>query len=247
MYYCNEFLSLNVLSLYEGELIGVVDKLYFDKKMKKLIQIELIGENDVRLILPTKNIYHIGKNAITVRNNQAVNLKVEESEYYLSPIGSKAYTIKGEYLGVIKELSLSDKFLTEKFSLDNNQTLSIKSLASFGKNTIIFYDENDKINVNKFIPNKTPKFFKTEKPQTAQVLPIPNEEVEDEKKNAVPVEEQKKSTIQNADFLLGRICTKDIFNFNNELLIKEHAVINKKNLKEINKYGKLRELMLFCK
>lgn len=247
MYYCNEFLSLNVLSLYEGELIGVVDKLYFDKKMKKLIQIELIGENDVRLILPTKNIYHIGKNAITVRNNQAVNLKVEESEYYLSPIGSKAYTIKGEYLGVIKELSLSDKFLTEKFSLDNNQTLSIKSLASFGKNTIIFYDENDKINVNKFIPNKTPKFFKTGKPQPAQVLPIPNEEVEDEKKNAVPVEEQKKSTIQNADFLLGRICTKDIFNFNNELLIKEHAVINKKNLKEINKYGKLRELMLFCK
>ena len=67
MYYCNEFLSLNVLSLYEGELIGVVDKLYFDKKMKKLIQLELIGENDTRLILPTKNIYHIGKNVLNVQ------------------------------------------------------------------------------------------------------------------------------------------------------------------------------------
>ena len=90
MYYCNEFLSLNVLSLYEGELIGVVDKLYFDKKMRKLIQLELIGDNDTRLILPTKNIYHIGKNAITVKNNQAVSLKVEESEYCLCPINSKA-------------------------------------------------------------------------------------------------------------------------------------------------------------
>ena len=67
------------------------------------------------------------------------------------------------------------------------------------------------------------------------------------KKNAVLLEDIKKPTIQNADFLIGRICTKDIFNFNNELLIKEHAVINKKNLKEINKYGKLRELMLYCK
>lgn len=246
MYYCNEFLSLNVLSLYEGELIGVVDKLYFDKKMKKLIQLELIGENDTRLILPTKNIYHIGKNAITVRNNQAVSLKVEDSEYYLCPIGSKAYTIKGEYLGIIHELSLNDKFLTEKFSLDNNQTLNVKALASFGKNTVIFYDETDKINVSKFVPNKSPKIFKSEKIQIANIMPV-EEKKEEKPINAVPVEENKKPSVQNSDFLLGRICTKDIFNFNNELLIKAHAVVNKKNLKEINKYGKLRELMLFCK
>ena len=246
MYYCNEFLSLNVLSLYEGELIGVVDKLYFDKKMRKLIQLELIGDNDTRLILPTKNIYHIGKNAITVKNNQAVSLKVEESEYCLCPINSKAYTIKGEYLGIVREICINEKFLTEKFSLDNNQTISIKSLASCGKNTIIFYDENDKVNVNKFIPNNMPKLFKTEIGQPAKILPIKDEE-EKEKKNVVALEDIKKPTIQNADFLIGRICTKDIFNFNNELLIKEHAVINKKNLKEINKYGKLRELMLYCK
>lgn len=246
MYYCNEFLSLNVLSLYEGELIGIVDKLYFDKKMKKLIQLELIGENDTRLILPTKNIYHIGKNAITVRNNQAVSLKVEDSEYYLCPIGSKAYTIKGEYLGIIRELSLNDKFLTEKFSLDNNQTLNVKALASFGKNTVIFYDETDKINVSKFVPNKSPKIFKSEKIQIANIMPV-EEKKEEKPINAVPVEENKKPSVQNSDFLLGRICTKDIFNFNNELLIKAHAVVNKKNLKEINKYGKLRELMLFCK
>ena len=64
MYYCNEFLSLNVLSLYEGELIGIVDKLYFDKKMKKLIQLELIGENDTRLILPTKKFVKLAMEAL---------------------------------------------------------------------------------------------------------------------------------------------------------------------------------------
>lgn len=243
MYYCDELLSKSVLSLYEGELLGVVDKLYFDKKMKKLIQLELITENDTRLLLPTKNIYHIGKNAITVKNNQSVSLKVEDSELYLAPIGSKAYTITGEYLGVVSEISLSEKFLTEKFSLDNNQTIEQSALASFGKNTIIFYSKNDRVRVSKFTPSKTPKFFKSESVQTATILPEP---VKDET-NAVPVEHESKSAIQNADFLIGRVCTKDIFNFNNELLIKAHAVVNKKNLKEINKFGKLRELMLYCK
>ncbi|HJD05693.1 MAG TPA: hypothetical protein IAB72_02290 [Candidatus Onthoplasma faecipullorum] len=250
----SELLNISVLSLYEGELLGVVDKLYFDKKLKKLMEIELIGENDTRLRLPTKNIYHIGKNAITVKNNQAVSLKVEESALNPAPLNFKAYSIKGEFLGVVKEISLSEKFLTEKFVLDNGTTLEIKNLASSGKNTIIFYDQLGSVNVHKFVPNKTPKIFKTPKPTIANVMPIDYqtkqeeiiEKVEtNEKTNAVIIDEKKET--QNADFLLGRVCTKDIFNFNNEILIKAHGIINKKNLKEINKYGKLRELMLFSK
>lgn len=255
MYYSSELLKKTVLSLYEGELLGVVDKLYFDKKMKKLMEIELIGENDARLILSTKNIYHVGKNAITVKNNQAVSLKVEDSKYYACPLGSKAYTIKGEYLGLIKEMNINDKFLTEKFSLDNNSTVEVNLLASSGKNTIVFYDPQDKINVAKFTPTKTPKFFKFKSVQKAKILPEekPDEEsvktepvVNAQNVNAVPAEENR-TNLQNSDFLLGRICTKDIFNFNNEVLVKSHSVITKKVLKEVNRYGKLRELMLFSK
>lgn len=259
MYYLSELKNLSVLSLFEGELLGVVDKLYFDKKLRKLIELELIGENDTRLLLPTKNIYHIGKNAITVKNNQAVSLKVEESELNPAPLDFKAYSIKGEYLGVIKEMNLTDKFLTEKFALDNNSTLEIKGLASSGKNTIIFYDQTSKVNVAKFVPVKTPKIFKSKRGVTAKVLPIETDfnfknenqttQVDSvnlsEPKNAVVIEKPKEN--QNAEFLLGRVCSKDIFNFNNELLIKAHSVVNKKNLKEINKYGKLRELMLYTK
>ncbi len=245
MYYSNELKSLSVLSLYEGELLGVVDKLYFDKKLKRLICLELIGENDTRLILQTKNIYHVGKNAITVKNNQAVSLKVEDIDLSLCPVGSKAYSIKGEYLGIIKEMNLTDKFITEKFSLDNNSTLDVNNLASSGKNTAIFYDKTDKIDISKFTPTKSPKVFKNTVVQTAQIQPIDNETTQN--KNVVPVENANKPNFQNADFLLGRICSKDIFNFNNELLIKAHAIVNKKSLKEIKKYGKLRELMLYCK
>ena len=241
MYYCNEFLGLNVLSLYEGELLGVVDKLFFDKKLKKLIELELVGEDGAKLILPSKNIYHIGKNAITVKNNQAVSLKVEENNFSPCPINSKAYTIKGEFLGIIKEINLNDKFLCEKFILDNNNTLQVELLASSGKSTTIFYENNDKVNVKKFTPNKTPKVFKTVEVQKAEILPV----IESEPPKT-QIEEVSKVN-QTADFLIGRICTKDIFNFNNEILIKAHAVITRKILKEVNKFGKLRELMLYSK
>ena len=243
MNYCNQLLSLSVLSLYEGELIGKVDKLYFDKKLKKLTKIEIIGDNDSRFLLDTKNIYHIGKNAITVKNNQCFSFKVEDAELTISPLGSKAYSINGEYLGLIKEIDLDDKFFTQKFSLDNNTVLEISNLASCGKNTIIFFDKTNKINLQKFTPVKSPKLYKNTYIETAEILPI---EVENKNIEAVSTEVPKPQ-INNSDFLLGRTCYKDIFNFNNELLIKAHSVINKKNLKEITRFGKLRELIMFSK
>jgi len=253
MYYCNELLGLNVLSLYEGELLGKVDKLYFDKKLKKLVEIELLAENDTRFILATKNIYHVGKNAITVKNNQAVSLKVEDTTFTLAPINSKAYTLKGEFLGVIKDFTLSDKFLCDKFLLDNNQTIEINRLASCGKYTVIFYEQDVHVNLNKFTPKQSPKIFKSKHNQTTNIMPVtaiepePIQTTTDPDTNLAVEVEAPKPNQQNADFLLGRVCTKDIFNFNNEVLIKAHTVINKKNLKEVNKFGKLRELMLFNK
>ncbi len=239
MYSCKDLFSLNVLSLYEGELLGVVERLYFDKKLKKLSEIELINENDARLNLNSKNIYHVGKNAITVKNNQAVSLKVEESLFALCPIGAKAYTITGEYLGVVDDICLDDKFNVLKLTLDNNSTLDSSTIASFGKNTIIFYDKSTNVDVKKFSPHKTPKIYKSEDVQIAKILPVEPQT----NTPAVPVETQ----LQNADFLLGRICLKDIYNFNNELLIKAKGTVTKKNLKEINRFGKLRELMLYLK
>ena len=234
MFYCNELYSLSVLSLYEGDLLGTVGKIYFNKNLKKLIQLEIIGENGVKLILKSKNIYKIGKNAITIKNNQHVEIKEENLELINCPINSKVYSINGEFLGVIKEIIVDEKYNTEKISLDNNNVLDVANIASCGKNTVIFNDVK-KINVKNFIPEKTPKILKnTEKQQTIEIQPIITENSE-------------KSKMDNMDFLIGRKCKKDILNFNNEILIKANTIINKKNLKEIKKYGKIRELMLFSK
>ena len=240
MYYCKDIMSLSVLSLYEGELLGVVDKLYFDKKMKKLCEIQLLNESGARFILPTKKIFHIGKNAITIKNNQAVQMREVENEFCVAPIQTKAYSITGEFLGVVQEIALNEKFLTENILLDNGSVLKSFDIASLGKSAVVFYN-NNKLNVNQFSP-KQPKAFKRKVVQIAKILPKETEVA------VQPVKtETKQVVLQNPNFLIGRVCTKDIFNFNNELLIKAHSVVNKKNLKEINKFGKLKELMLYSK
>ena len=241
MFYCNDFKSLSVLSLYEGELLGIVDKLYFDKKMKKLCEIELVGSDGAKLYLPSKNIYHVGKNALTVKNNDAINMKVS-GQFYCAPISFKVYSITGEFLGVVNEITFNEKFLTDKISLDNGTLLDVKDVASCGKNTIIFYNNSNKIKIDKFEP-KQPKVFKQKEiVSIAKTMPVEEVVIAEPKQVAV-----KQPLMQDSSFLIGRICTKDIFNFNNELLIKAHGVVNKKNLKEINKFGKLKELMLFTK
>ena len=244
MYCCKNFNSLSVLSLYEGELLGSVDKLYFDKNLKKLIAIELLGEDGVKFCLPTKNIYHVGKNAITVRNNQAISLQNDFENLFVNPTSLKAYTITGEFIGIINEIYFNEKFLTEKIEFENGKNISPNMLASSSKNTLIFYEKENKIDVKKFTPNKNKKVEETSiNKQTNDVME--NKEIEE--KTEIKPEKKEKNIVQLSDFLVGRICTKDIFNFNNEILIKAQSVITKKSLKEITRFGKLRELMLFSK
>lgn len=246
MYNCNDISSLAVLSLYEGELLGVVDKLFFDKKLKKLVEFELTGEEGVKLRLSTKNIYHIGKNAITVRNNQCVEIKTYSSNLLSAPIESKAYSIQGEFLGVIKEISFNDKFITTNIELESNLKLNPALIASCSKNTIIFYNKEDNIDIKRFTP-KNKKFSKSNENKIEQPDTKENSNLTENKTESITIEESIQKPSSSTDFLIGRICTKDIFNFNNEILIKAHTVINKKNIKELIKFGKVRELMLFSK
>lgn len=241
MYKYKEIISQPVLSLYEGELLGVVDKLLFDKKLKKLVELTLIGTDGIKFSLSTKNIYHIGKNAITIRNNQCVELKAENENLITAPIGSKAYSIQGEFLGIIDDIGINEKYLTTQIELNNQTVLPAKLVASSSKNTIIFFNKNDNANLKQFSPqNKEKTNLNTQKNNDNLSTETISTSISNSGKT-------KQKTTFSSDFLIGRICTKDIFNFNNEILIKAHSVITKKNIKELMKFGKIRELMLYSK
>lgn len=237
MYCCKDLKKQVVLSVFEGEVLGFVDKLLFDHKLKKLCALEIISSEGLRLLLPVKNIYKIGKNAITVKNNQMVEVCLEKSIYCAVPIGAKVFSIEGEFKGVVQDVMINEKFSTHKIILDNGQFLDVNMITTIGNNVVIF--SNSKQTSKIFSPIKTPKTFKQEISQNVKTLPqAESDKIEKGNTDAV---------LKNTNVLIGRICKKDIFNFNNELLIKANGVVNKKNLKEINKFNKLRELMLFLK
>ena len=228
MFSCKEITSLSVLSLYEGELIGKVDRLYFEKNLKKINCLGLVGTDGSKWLIPSKSIYHIGPNAITIKNKQAVMLEISSSIPLNSPMNSKAYSIKGEYLGTISDISFNDKYLTTKIYLDNGKTEAVEDVTSCGKSTVIFSKE--RINPKSLSPKpelETSKVVSTSLINPEQVAVV------------------TKSNLDPNQFLVGRRCIKDIMSFNNEILIKANTTITKKHISQIKKFGKLKELMLY--
>ena len=220
MYSCKELLGLSLLSLYEGELLGVVDKLYFDKDLRRLSCLGLVGEDGMRWTVPSKSIYHIGPNAITIKNKQNLGLDSSADTLLANPISSKAYSIEGEYLGLVNDITFDNKFRSQKIYLDNGGSEEVSNLTSCGKSTLIF--SKTRIKRQTLSPNRDSNIATEEK-----------------------IKQQNNVKVELSLLPIGKICTRDILNFNNEILIKAGTVITKKHISELKKYNKLNELKLF--
>lgn len=233
-------LDLPVLSLYEGEFVGTVSKIFFDKKLKKLTALQLVTEDDLRYILYPQNIYKLGKNAITIKNSSCLELYLDENlDYVVNPYNSKTYTIQGEYLGKIEEITINEKYHICSIILDNGNNLDNKNLASCSKNTIIMYDENTKVNVKKFNINFSPKFLKSKNKQV-KTMPAPQEENE-------TTNLETSNISNNRKFLIGRIALKDIMLDEKKTLIKANSTVTENVINNALIANKIKELMLYSK
>jgi len=236
-------LDVPVLTIYEGELVGQVSKLYFDKKLKKITHFIITSEDGINYCLLPRNIYKHGKNAITIKNSSLLTLEFSEdlNEYIPLPLDSKTYTIQGEYLGKIKSISVDDKYQLTEISLDNDKILDHTSLASCGKNTIIVYDENTNVDISKFKRFLPPRIFKSKQEVTVTTQPLEQTKLD----NTLP--NNKQEVKNNPKFLIGRMATKDIFLADNKLLIKENSTITSRTLTLAYTHNKIKELLIFSR
>lgn len=246
MYNTKNLIGLPVLSLYEGELNGHITNVYFDKKLKKVLFFSLTGEGDLKYILHTKNVYKVGKNAITIKNNACLVLDLDENKDFSipAPFESKTYTIQGEFIGKISHITFNEKYFVDEILLDNDKKLDCSNLASCSKNTILVYDKNTHINVSKFKNRAKPKMFQTKLNHKVETLPV----------QAPPTIEPISTDItlpNNAsnqpDFLIGRIVLNDIVLDDNKILIKANSTISDRTLSLAIAHNKIKELMLNSK
>ncbi len=245
-----DLLSRPVLSLYEGEMLGTVCGVMLDKKLKSMSCIEFVTDDDMHYVVLAKNIYHVGKNAITIKNNDFAELRdnLEPLPYASDPTGSKVYSITGELLGVIQSVELGTKYEVTKITLENGAEVDLSRLANCSKNTVLVYDEHTTVNVNKFKLPK-PKFFKSRKDQNVSTLPVMSEP-EPVAQPAVEVYTPNISlpnkSVTNSSFIIGRRVTKEIFGLNSDIIIKKNTKITQNTINTATKFGKLKELMMYC-
>lgn len=235
--YLSELLQKPILSLYEGELLGNISKVFIDKNKKKIKNFEILNDEEISYCLYPKSIYTIGKHAITIKNKQHLILSLNEDNdnMIMLPINVKAYSLQGEYLGIVKDYSITSKYELENLILDSQQIININDIASCSNNSIVLYYSQEHINIKSFrykIQNKSDSNVKV------KVLP----KLFSSFNKIAPAPSNKKD-----NFIVGRICTKDIFDNQQNIIIKQNSTITEQTLALASSKNKLQDLMKYSK
>lgn len=231
----SNIISSYVVSIYDGQIEGIVSNILFDKNKKAKYLI--VSQNDEQfLILKTANIYKLGNGAVLIKNSSVLEL-MENNELLIkdcfSPINSIIVETDGNLMGNVADIELDNKYNILNFVSTKNETLNLKNTVNIS-DTAIIYSANE----------KTPKLsrFKQKNKVGIKTLNIPDQiaTIMDKNETILP-----NRTLINYNFLINRKVTKNISNFNGEIIIKENQIINSKILDIARINGKIRELTKF--
>lgn len=233
MWKVSNIISNFVVSVFDGQVEGVVNNILFNNK--KQAKYLIISRNDEEFfVLDTKDIYKLGNNTVIIKNSSVLNLmdnKEQEIKDCFSPINSIVVNIDGDFLGYVIDINLDEKFNIISVNSQDEKTINLKQILNLSDSAIIVCSNN------KIVP-KLSRFKQKEKIK----IPTKNNEnlaVEIMDKNNTILPQR---TVANFNFLLNRKVSKNIVNFNGEIIIKENQIINSKVLDIAKINGKIREL-----
>ena len=227
----SNIISSYVVSVYNGQIEGIVNNILFNNK--KQAKYLVISQNDEQfLVLETKDIYKTGEGAVIVKNSDVLSL-MESSELKMkecfSPINSIVVSIDGNYIGHVSDIELDNKYNIKNFIVDG-QVFDLNKVINISESAIIINTLDIKTNLSKF-KSKTKIVIGNERISNQTVSVMSNQTI-------LP-----NRTMLNYNFLIGRKVSKDILNFNGEIIIKENQTVNSKVLDIARINGKLRELI----
>lgn len=236
----SEIISTPVISLYEGEYIGIIYNIIFDYKQKKCNYACVLDEKDnIPQIIKFKDIYKIGSQCVFIKNKSFLNLFTnceKELETCGNPINLKVYNLNCEYVGTSHDVIIDDNFRMDKIILNNGKILEKDEVFNIGKSTIIIGQNN--ISVQKLKPiTKSIKIQNKEK----KVMIL-----SDYIKKDTPTPQSNK-IITDFRFLIGRVLSQDIIALNGEMIARKNSVVTKDIVSKASLYGKLVEIARYSK
>lgn len=244
MYKISEIISSPVISLYESEFQGTIYNIIFDCKTLKCKFLCVLNEEDnIEKFIDLNNIYKVGKNCVFIKNISLIELK-SNFDYHVcnhsSLINLPIYDLNGNYIGIVSDIELDNKFNLEKIYLNNEQFIEHNKLLNFGKTIILISDIS--INLTKF----KPKLKTINKNQNSNKVIIlsqsPTFTTNPKLSYNATQNNQNNKIITDYHFLINRTITKDILALNGELVAKQNSKITKEIINKASLYGKLIEV-----
>ena len=228
----SELISLPVISVHEKKVVGILTNVFVNDR-NKIVCVEIVDESDyTSYILNTSDIFRYGTKAVLIRNSTVLHL-LSSMELHLQslhcPIGVLAYTIDGNIVEKITNLQFDTKYYVTRYCSAKYEFESKKCLL--GKE-IITIGINSKVCVSKFKPKNINLINGTD----SRIVSI----------EKIPIQLPQRE-VTNYSFLIGRYTTKDILNFNGEIIVKQNTKINTFVLDKAKHFGKLKELTAFSK
>ncbi len=233
MWKVSNIISSYVVSVFNGQIEGVVSNILFNEK--RHAKYLIISQNDEQFwVLDTANIFKLGDGAVIIKNSDCLNLmasKELEIKNCFSPINSIVVSLNGNFLGYVTDIELDEKFNILSFSSTNKNAVSLNEIINLSESVIITtHGVNNKPKLSRFKAKQ--QINKIQPKSDTRVVSALTE----------PDTILPNRTVTNYNFLINRKVSKNIVNFNGEIIIKENQIINSKVLDIARINGKIREL-----
>lgn len=227
----SNIISSYVVSVYNGQIEGVVSNILFNEK--KRAKYLIISQNDEQfLVLDTAKIYKIGDGAVIVKNSNALDLmasKELEIKNCFSPINSIVVSLNGNFLGYVSDIELDEKLNMKNFVVREGEVINLNNIINISDSAIIISTDEKKPKLGNFKEKSKIQISLNNSNEIVNILEKPD--------TILP-----NRTVTNYNFLINRKVSKNILNFNGEVIIKENQIITSKILDIARINGKIREL-----
>lgn len=236
----SDIISTPIISLYEGEYLGIIYNIMFDYKQRKCLYACILDEKDnIPQLIKFKDIYKLGSQCIFIKNKSCLNLETnceKELEENLNPINLKVYNLNCEYIGTSQDIVVDDNYKIDSIILNNGKTIDKSEIFNIGKSSIIV--GQNKLSAQKFKP--ITKSIKNLDKKDKKVM-ILSKIISNNSEN------QNNKILTDFRFLIGRILSKDVIAINGEMIAKKDSVVTKDIVSKASSYGKLVEIARYSK
>lgn len=236
----NNLLGKNVISVYNCEIFGTVNKIYLSSRYK-CVYLGITHDN-IEYSLSTNHISSISNDCIMIANNtlpiMASNLSRELDNLIPNPY-PMVYTSRGIYCGKVKNITFDNKYNMVEIVLDNEDVYTKDKILSMSSDVCILRSSK-RDTVSKYKPRQILI-------DNSKIANIPVKALDTNINNIPSIKPTTiaKVSITDTSMLLNRVVQRRIIAINGEVIARENSKITKDMIRMARINGKLYELIKY--